>query len=276
MRFLLDCRGWISAASAAEAALCRRKPPPRLPPEESAAAKAAAIAEAPDLDPPPKLPPEGPLTRRSRRTGPVRPGRTGRCGPGRTGTAAHGSTHGTAGTPRGRGGQGAGPAAPENGIVHRPAHHSRTPAIAVVAHAVQQRPNHENAHDQQHHTGDADAGGAGRLLPALARSRGLTAGICAAQGTGPAPRRSGGRNSPLPGNNPRHSRGCPGRFSAGSAGVGHQVRQVVAAGHIPVAALDQEQQHIVGSQAPPGPQLPGIVLAGPARISSTAATATTA
>lgn len=159
-----------SAASAAEAALAAEAAAPAAAGGASAAAKAAAISES-----------AGPgAAAEAAAGGPGIIPRPGTAGPGGPGTAAHR----TAGTPRGPGGPGRpGSTAPENGIVHRAACHHRTAAVAVIAHAVQQGPDHKNPHDQQDHAGHADAGGGRGLLPVPVLSR-LLVGAALAQGLG--------------------------------------------------------------------------------------------
>lgn len=166
-----------SAAPAAEAALAAEAAAPAAAGGTSAA-KAAAISESAGPGAAAEAAAGGPGI--IPRPGTAGPGRPGRCRPGRPGTAAHR----TAGTPRGPGGPGRpGPTTPENGIVHRAACHHRTAAVAVIAHAVQQGPDHKNPHDQQDHAGHADAGGGRGLLPLPALSR-LLVGAALAQGLG--------------------------------------------------------------------------------------------
>ena len=164
-----------SAASAAEAALAAEAAAPAAAGGASAAAKAAAISESAGPGAAAEAAAGGPGI--IPRPGTAGPGRPGRCRPGRPGTAAHR----TAGTPGGSGRPG--PTAPENGIVHRAACHHRTAAVAVIAHAVQQGPDHKNPHDQQDHAGHADAGGGRGLLPVPVLSR-LLVGAALAQGLG--------------------------------------------------------------------------------------------
>ena len=160
--------------------------------------------------------------------------------------------------------------APENGVVHRAHHiHRRThhipSPIAAVPHGIQQHPHHEDTDDQHDHRADGRTVGGGRC----GRVGGVPAAVTAAAG----------RVQPglciehvrLP-EEGRHRTveiaAVIGRLDGLTQlvllGVGHGIAHVVAAVHLPVAVLHQQQDHVVAAQSPRLAQLGGIVLPVPA------------